>query len=349
MQFEAEGQPQLQESEIFSAQRISLLVRSGSHFLRHHWEELAAATNRGSSLRVVVFNPESVAFATAGAPLTNYLATARDLPQWIQALERAASPANLEVRATDYLPPFSMLIGENHGHEPTTIKVQLNYTYSSRLGRPSVVVSGKSPWVESFLEEFNSTWAASRAVDSTKLSASIQMLEKRESDFRNEPRFLGSCAFCQIPVEQDIMTTSLSRVVANRRPIVEGHSLVIPRRHVNRLEEMDRFEVMELFDTANVFTEKIRRITGASGVNWAMQDGRSAGQTVPHFHLHVIPRMGGDMSEPGAWPSAIDSSDRPQLTWPEYSRTIERPKVGPSSRGHLPRLLGGGDALGLFD
>ncbi|MBW0010761.1 MAG: HIT family protein, partial [Pseudonocardiales bacterium] len=93
--------------------------------------------------------------------------------------------------------------------------------------------------------------------------------------------------------------------VYNIAPILPGHSLIVPRRHVERLGLLSEDEMCRFFAFA-------RRITGfllahftAEGFDWAIQDGVSAGQTVGHVHLHVIPRWPGDLPSPGDWYSRL--------------------------------------------
>jgi bis(5'-adenosyl)-triphosphatase len=82
-----------------------------------------------------------------------------------------------------------------------------------------------------------------------------------------------------------------------------------------------------------VFARNVVRILlkafGASAFNWTIQEGEEAGQTVPHLHLHLIPRESNDLPQPGDWypllkkseTEIIDSDTRPKLT-PDEMRTI---------------------------
>ena len=60
-------------------------------------------------------------------------------------------------------------------------------------------------------------------------------------------------------------------------------------------------------------TRVLARAFAADGFDWSIQDGVSAGQTVPHLHLHVIPRHAGDLPNPGAWYPALMASESAQL------------------------------------
>jgi bis(5'-adenosyl)-triphosphatase len=57
----------------------------------------------------------------------------------------------------------------------------------------------------------------------------------------------------------------------------------------------------------------LARAFAADGFDWTIQDGLSAGQTVPHLHLHIIPRRAGDLPDPGDWYPALMASESAQI------------------------------------
>jgi len=77
-------------------------------------------------------------------------------------------------------------------------------------------------------------------------------------------------------------------------PCTEGHTLVVPRRHAASLTECPPATVAALFLAAVRLAGAIQKGLGAPGFNLGVNDGRAAGQEVPHFHVHVIPRYGGE-------------------------------------------------------
>ena len=89
--------------------------------------------------------------------------------------------------------------------------------------------------------------------------------------------------FCDSP-------SGLTHAFVNLRPLVKGHVLVTPRRVVPRLEEMSAAERADLFSTARRVQRAIAAASGGADVELGIQDGRDAGQSVPHVHVHVIPR-----------------------------------------------------------
>lgn len=69
---------------------------------------------------------------------------------------------------------------------------------------------------------------------------------------------------------------------------------MISRRVVHRLEDLTRDEVVDLWTTVHTIAPVLEKHFGGTGLSVAVQDGPSAGQTVPHVHVHIIPRVDGD-------------------------------------------------------
>jgi len=70
--------------------------------------------------------------------------------------------------------------------------------------------------------------------------------------------------------------------------------LIIPKRHVATFEEMTPEERNAIFRLRSLLSSALTKTFGARGFNYAWNDGEAAGQAVPHFHLHMIPRKPGD-------------------------------------------------------
>ena len=107
------------------------------------------------------------------------------------------------------------------------------------------------------------------------------------------------CIFCNVNDEKIIDQSENFIFVFDNYPINEGHLLIISRKHINdffdlRVEE--RFELNENISKAKRIIEK--RFPKPDGYNIGMNCGEAAGQTIMHFHCHVIPRYKGDMEDP---------------------------------------------------
>ena len=81
---------------------------------------------------------------------------------------------------------------------------------------------------------------------------------------------------------------------------VDGHMLAIPKKHVGSLLDCDPETLHALMDTVKWVSDYCTRKLGYEGVNLLNASGACAGQSVPHFHIHLIPRKKGDGID--AWP-----------------------------------------------
>ena len=99
-----------------------------------------------------------------------------------------------------------------------------------------------------------------------------------------------------IPAAHVFLTTARSFAFVNLKPVVPGHVLVSPRRCSQRLSGLQPEEVADLFALAARVSAAIEPHFSASSITLAVQDGPAAGQTVPHVHVHLLPRAGGDFA-----------------------------------------------------
>ncbi|KAH7105013.1 diadenosine 5',5'''-P1,P4-tetraphosphate asymmetrical hydrolase [Auriculariales sp. MPI-PUGE-AT-0066] len=97
---------------------------------------------------------------------------------------------------------------------------------------------------------------------------------------------------------QVFFRTAGSYGLVNLKPIVRGHVLVIPKRVVPRLSDLQPDEVAELFKSVQRVGNIVQDAYGAEALTVACQDGSAAGQSVPHVHVHILPRrFKGDVFE----------------------------------------------------
>ncbi|KAH7914756.1 HIT-like domain-containing protein [Hygrophoropsis aurantiaca] len=97
--------------------------------------------------------------------------------------------------------------------------------------------------------------------------------------------------FSTIEVTRQVFyRTSLSYAIVNLKPIVPGHVLVIPCRPVPRLTDLTTPELTSLMSSVQNVGRVIERAYGGDALTVACQDGKAAGQSIPHVHFHLIPR-----------------------------------------------------------
>jgi diadenosine tetraphosphate (Ap4A) HIT family hydrolase len=108
----------------------------------------------------------------------------------------------------------------------------------------------------------------------------------------------ATCPFCNLSPERITTSNQYGLVILDGFPISPGHTLVIPRRHIGSffdLAEVEREALLALVDDARHQLDKHYR---PDGYNIGINDGAAAGQTVPHLHIHLIPRYRGDREDP---------------------------------------------------
>jgi diadenosine tetraphosphate (Ap4A) HIT family hydrolase len=105
-----------------------------------------------------------------------------------------------------------------------------------------------------------------------------------------------SCPFCTDPGVQERLITKnkFAEAFPTNIPVVPGHVLIVPLRHVAAFEEMTKEELDAIFQLRNLLKPALVTTFEAEGFHYAWNEGEVAGQSIPHFHLHMIPRKKGD-------------------------------------------------------
>ena len=108
------------------------------------------------------------------------------------------------------------------------------------------------------------------------------------------------CIFCKIakmemPVKI-ITETKNSVAFLDAFPLARGHTLVIPKRHYGKVQDMTDNDNSDLFNTVLKVISKVDKITGSTLL--AIHNGKDSGQEIPHVHVHLIPRQSNDLAGP---------------------------------------------------
>jgi diadenosine tetraphosphate (Ap4A) HIT family hydrolase len=106
------------------------------------------------------------------------------------------------------------------------------------------------------------------------------------------------CPFCHLPAERVIHQSEFAIVIRDGFPVSPGHSLIIPRRHVTSFFDVTDAERTDMFCLLSDVRRSLDQRLRPSGYNIGINDGPAAGQTVPHVHIHLIPRYDGDCDDP---------------------------------------------------
>lgn len=143
----------------------------------------------------------------------------------------------------------------------------------------------------------------------------------------------GNCQFCRNEIiKKSFCSTSQFSAIYNIAPIVPGHSLIIPNTHYISLFELSDQELGEMMVFARKVTRILQTVFQCDGFDWSVQDGISAGQSVQHLHLHIVPRKPHDMTDGTEWYSKLsqnavpapDSQHRVKLEEEEYNAITAR-------------------------
>jgi diadenosine tetraphosphate (Ap4A) HIT family hydrolase len=110
----------------------------------------------------------------------------------------------------------------------------------------------------------------------------------------------STCPFCERVANSTPPSpaNALAVAFADAYPLNPGHTLIVPRRHVARFCDLTAAEREALWDLVPCVREAIEREHTPDGYNLGLNDGVAAGQTIPHAHLHVIPRYSSDVPDP---------------------------------------------------
>jgi ATP adenylyltransferase len=111
----------------------------------------------------------------------------------------------------------------------------------------------------------------------------------------------GACVFCEIPKRKDgpdnlvVHRGSTAYIVLNLYPYNNGHAMIVPFRHVDKLAALSDEERGEMMKLAAVLETALAERVRAQGFNLGMNLGRAGGAGIPgHVHLHLVPRWPGD-------------------------------------------------------
>ena len=105
-----------------------------------------------------------------------------------------------------------------------------------------------------------------------------------------------NCTFCEITEikARTIVENELAWAFPTNIPIVPGHILVVPKRCVANYDQLSANEWQAIDDLIRKLKIALKKTFDAEGFNFAWNEGKMSGQSVPHFHLHILPRTTGD-------------------------------------------------------
>jgi histidine triad (HIT) family protein len=132
-----------------------------------------------------------------------------------------------------------------------------------------------------------------------------------------------NCIFCKIAngeiPSNTIYEDDLFRVILDNGPATRGHALILPKQHYADLYEIDEDTAAAAMKLARKMALIMREKLGCDGLNVVQNNGATAGQTVRHFHVHLIPRYEND-GQRILWKPTSPSADELKAVRDELNR-----------------------------
>ena len=125
------------------------------------------------------------------------------------------------------------------------------------------------------------------------------------------------CIFCKL-ANGEIPTNALYeddivKVIFDANPAAKGHVLILPKEHFDNIYELDDDTAAHVFKVAAKISKAYKKALDFDGLNIVQNNGEVAGQTVFHFHMHLIPRYKNDKSGFGWKPGKLTDEDRDEI------------------------------------
>lgn len=128
----------------------------------------------------------------------------------------------------------------------------------------------------------------------------------------------SNCIFCKI-ANGEIPTNALYedddfKIILDRGPATKGHALILPKEHFADLYEIDDAVAAKVLPLAKKMAARMKKAYSCDGFNLVQNNGKCAGQTVFHFHVHMIPRYADDTEMKIGWiPGEITDEEIDEL------------------------------------
>ncbi len=128
----------------------------------------------------------------------------------------------------------------------------------------------------------------------------------------------NNCIFCKIAGGEipsaTVYEDSDFRVILDLGPASRGHALILPKEHFKDLCELDESVAAKVLPLAGKIGAAMKEVLGCSGFNVVQNNGETAGQTVFHFHVHIIPRYEGGPAMVTWTPGNADSTELAEIS-----------------------------------
>lgn len=124
---------------------------------------------------------------------------------------------------------------------------------------------------------------------------------------------MTNCPFCCKEKREFFIESENFAVIYNISPILPGHSLVIPKYHVESLFDLSEQLLSEFMSLGRKTARLLAHVFHTDAFDWAIQEKEAAGQSVAHLHMHVVPRAIGDLPDPGDWYQELEKKSTGEI------------------------------------
>ncbi|MBA3749429.1 MAG: HIT family protein [Nitrosopumilus sp.] len=144
---------------------------------------------------------------------------------------------------------------------------------------------------------------------------------------------MSLCVFCEIIngkiKARKIYETKYSMVLLDAFPLKEGHTLIIPKAHKKKVQDLNKDENRDIFSTLYFLSSHIEKILKSNSTLIAIHNGEEAGQEIPHVHIHVVPIKKSDRSTAihSMFTKEKISEEKLDEIWKKMVDTLEQSKL----------------------
>ena len=107
-----------------------------------------------------------------------------------------------------------------------------------------------------------------------------------------------TCPFCTIESSLIVARNTTAIALRDAFPVADWHTLVVPKQHLSSIFDLSESDQAQLWQLVAQVRSHLAEQLSPGGFNIGVNDGESAGQTVPHAHIHIIPRYRDDVPDP---------------------------------------------------
>lgn len=134
------------------------------------------------------------------------------------------------------------------------------------------------------------------------------------------------CGFCDKEAEkvQEITRTKCMRVIYPRKPVIKEHLMILPVRHVERVENLNEAETIGLLKIIKRINKCFAKLFKISGFNIIVNSGKKAGQSIPHVHFHFFGRSEKEKISPFKILNNPELYKRRELSKKEIKNRIDK-------------------------